>query len=64
MEPLFGEWMKSLEGSILRIVKEKGSINPEEIARTLGISEKSAITFVCGMVEKGTLKITGIEAAP
>jgi len=54
--------MKSVEESILRIVKDQGSIDPGELARALGISEKSATTFVCGMVEKGKLKITGIEA--
>jgi hypothetical protein len=62
MEPLFGEWMKSVEVSILQIVKEKGSSNPEEIAGMLGISGKNAITFMCRMVEEGKLKITGIEA--
>jgi hypothetical protein len=62
MEPLFGEWMKSVEASILRIAKEKGSSNPGEIAGMLGISENNVVTFMCRMVEEGKLKITGIEA--
>jgi predicted HTH transcriptional regulator len=61
MEPLFAEWMKSVEESILRLVKDKGSGSPEEIASILGISEKNATTFLCRMVEEGALKITGVE---
>ena len=63
MQPLFTEWVKSLEESILRVVKDKGSISPGELAAALGISEKSAVMVICGMVEKGTLKFTGIEAS-
>jgi hypothetical protein len=63
MEPLFGEWMKSVEASILQIVKDKGSSNPKEIAGMLGISEKNSITFVCRMVDEGKLTIAAFEAA-
>jgi hypothetical protein len=62
MEPLFEEWMKSMERSILRVIKDKGSIRPEEIAAILEISEINIITLMCRMIEEGKLKITGVEA--
>jgi DNA-binding Lrp family transcriptional regulator len=63
MEPLFEEWMRSMEKSILLVLREKGPSSPEEIASGLGISEKNAITFLTRMAEKGTIKITGVKAA-
>ncbi|HEY3277508.1 MAG TPA: hypothetical protein VGJ94_12885 [Syntrophorhabdaceae bacterium] len=64
MEPLFGEWMKSMEVSILRLVSEKGPISPEEAAEVLGTSEKGMMTIMCRMIEEGKIKITGIGAKP
>ncbi len=57
---LFEEWAKAVEEEILGLLKDKGIIEPSEIAVKLKISEESALFFVGKMVKEKKIKITGI----
>lgn len=58
---LFKEWAKAVEEEILGFLKEKGSIEPSEIATKLKISEESVLYFIGKMTKEKKLKITGME---
>jgi hypothetical protein len=49
-----------MEDRVLQLLKEKRSADPVDVAATLGISEKAALSLICGMAARGKLIITGI----
>ncbi len=63
MEPLFKEWMDAMEVKILAAVRDRKAAAPSEIAVLLGMSEVAVVSLICGMAEKGVIRVTGIEAA-
>ncbi|RPH70585.1 hypothetical protein EHM76_06540 [bacterium] len=58
---LFEEWAKAVEEEILGLLKDKGTMDPSEIAVKLNISEESALFFIGKMAREKRIKITGIK---
>jgi len=58
---LFEEWAKAVEEEILELLKDKGTIEPSEMAVNLKISEESALFFIGKMAREKKVKITGIK---
>jgi|MudIll2142460700_1097286.scaffolds.fasta_scaffold245450_2 hypothetical protein len=58
---LFEEWARAVEEEILGLLKDKGTIEPSEIAAKLKISEESVLFFIGKMAREKKIKITGIK---
>ncbi len=58
---LFEEWARAVEEKILGLLKEKGTVEPSQIAAKLKISEESSLFFVGKMAKERKIKITGIK---
>lgn len=54
---LFEEWARALEEEITSFVKEKGKVNPSDIAAKLKISEESVLFLVGKLAREGKLVI-------
>jgi hypothetical protein len=54
---LFEEWTSQIEEEIMNIMREKQETTPEEIARELKISEKSAVYFISRLAQKGMISL-------
>ncbi len=48
---------------MLRLLKEKGSAGPVDVAAALEISERAALSLICGMAAGGRVRITEIRAS-
>lgn len=57
---LFEDWTEEVSSEILRFVKEKGKITPEEIAKEIKISVNSVIFFISNLARQGKLKIESV----
>lgn len=58
---LFEEWLNTLEGEVLKFLKEKGTTTPEELSQRLKLSPAATLALVSRLAAKGKIKITGLE---
>jgi len=58
---LFEDWMGEVEKEIITFVKDKGEVQPKDIAEKLKINEGSVIFFICRLAQQGKVKIKGIS---
>ncbi len=58
---LFEEWVQEVDEEIMQYVKGKNSIDPDDIAKHLKISRKSAIYFISRLAQKGKINIKAEE---
>ncbi len=56
-------WKKQIEREYLHVLRERGSVAPYEVAKRLGVSEKSAVLWLTELAREGKVRITGIEPA-
>ena len=64
MQALFTEWVSCLGGELTRAVEEKGAINPDELAKTIGVTPATVISLALALHREGAIKITEIRAEP
>ena len=64
MQALFTEWVNCLGGELTRAVEEKGAINPDELAKTIGVTPATVISLSLALHREGAIKITEIRAEP
>ena len=64
MQALFTEWVGCLGGELTRAVEEKGAINPDELAKTIGVTPATVISLALALHREGAIKITEIKAEP
>ena len=64
MQALFTEWVNCLGGELTRAVEEKGAINPDELAKTIGVTPATVISLALALHREGAIKITEIRAEP
>ena len=64
MQALFTEWVSCLGGELTRAVEEKGAINPDELAKTIGVTPATVISLALALHREGAIKITEIKAEP
>ena len=53
-----------LGGELTRAVEEKGAINPDELAKTIGVTPATVISLALALHREGAIKITEIKAEP
>lgn len=58
---LFDDWAAQVEGEVLTILKQKGEVNPGEIAHELRISEDSALYFISKLIRDKKIKVTAMQ---
>ena len=63
MQALFTEWVNCLGGELTRAVEEKGAINPDELAKTIGVTPATVISLALALHREGAIKITEIKAS-
>lgn len=64
MQALFAEWVGCLGGELMRAVEEKGAINPDELAKTIGVTPATVISLALALHREGAIKITELKAEP
>ena len=64
MQALFAEWVGCLGGELTRAVEEKGAINPDELAKTIGVTPATVISLALALHREGAIKITELKAEP
>ncbi|OUO94122.1 hypothetical protein [Cloacibacillus sp. An23] len=64
MQALFAEWVGCLGGELTRAVEEKGAIDPEALAKTIGVTPATIISLALALHRHGAIKITEIKAEP
>ena len=64
MQALFTEWVNCLGGELTRAVEEKGAINPDALAKTIGVTPATVISLALALHREGAIKITEIKAEP
>ena len=64
MQALFTECVNCLGGELTRAVEEKGAINPDELAETIGVTPATVISLALALHREGAIKITEIRAEP
>lgn len=62
MKHMFNEWISCLGDTVSMIVKEDGSIDPEKVAKQLGVSPATVLSLCLTLHRQGSIKITGIKA--
>ena len=60
MQALFADWV----GELTRAVEEKGAINPDELAKTIGVTPATVISLALALHREGAIKITELKAEP
>ena len=64
MQAPFAEWVGCPGGELTRVVEEKGAINPDELAKTIGVTPATVISLALALHREGAIKITEIKAEP
>ncbi len=57
-------WKNRMGREYLRILRDRGSLTPHDIATELGVSDSCAVFWLTELARDGQVRITGIEPAP
>ncbi|HXG16854.1 MAG TPA: hypothetical protein VNK50_11435 [Calidithermus sp.] len=59
---MIGDWVEELEAEVLACLRDVATMTPHEMAERLGISEGTAISYICLLASEGRLTIERVSA--
>ena len=62
MQQMFQQWINLLGDTVISAVEENGVINPEELAKTIGVTPATIISLALALHREGRIDITEIKA--
>ena len=57
LHPLFEEWLAAREGDVLKLIEERGSLDPEALAAALSMSPASVTTLLAHLQNQGKIRL-------
>ena len=57
LHPLFEEWLAAREGDVLKLIDERGSLDPEALAAALSMSPASVTTLLAHLQNQGKIRL-------
>lgn len=64
MQALFNQWISCLGEEIIRVADEHGSFDPDEMAKTIGVTPSSIISLALSLHRQGKINIKNITVEP
>jgi len=52
---LFEDWLDELEGEVISLAQKQGSLNPQELAARLGLSQRGGTFLILKLQREGKL---------
>ena len=57
LHQLFEEWLAAREGDVLKLIEERGSLDPEALAAALSMSPTSVTTLLAHLQNQGKIRL-------
>ena len=57
LHQLFEEWLTAQEGDVLKLIEERGSLDPEALAAALSMNPASVTTLLARLQNQGTIRL-------
>ncbi|MHB1531843.1 MarR family transcriptional regulator [Acidithiobacillus sp.] len=57
LHQLFEEWLADREGDVLKLIEERGSLDPEALAAALSVSPASVTTLLAHLQNQGKIRL-------
>jgi len=52
---LFEDWLEELEGEVISLAREQGTLNPRDLAAKFGLSRRGATFLISKLQKEGKL---------
>ena len=57
LQQLFEEWLTTREGDVMKLIEERGSLDPEALAAALSMNPASVTTLLARLQNQGTIRL-------
>ena len=57
LHQLFEEWLAAREGDVLKLIEERGSLDPEALSTALSMSPASVTTLLAHLQNQGKIRL-------